>query len=266
MDANTKKLRSGGSQNPIIFHDYESFIAKFTDKPKTTDECWTPRDVYEAVVKYVGEVYPLEGKQLLRPFYPGGDYEAAEYPADGIVIDNPPFSIFSKIVRFYLDRDIPFFLFGPALTMSCVCKYGVTAVFTGENIRFSNGAVINISFISNLFGDIVAMSAPRLGELLAACASQNIKANLPSYSYPAELLRPCELQTMASDGVEFAVRRSECRIARTLDNMPKGKNLFGEAFLTTTSIGKAKEKAKERAKDVIPVQLSDRERSLIDEM
>lgn len=66
--------RRGGSNNPIVFNDYESFLAKFKENPKTTDECWTPKDVYEAVVKYVGEVYPLEGKQILRPFYPGGDY------------------------------------------------------------------------------------------------------------------------------------------------------------------------------------------------
>ena len=257
------KMRSGRSISPIIFNDYDSFIAKFSDLPKTTDECWTPRDVYEAVVKYVSEVYPMEGKQLLRPFYPGGDYEAAEYPANGIVVDNPPFSIFSKIVRFYLDRNIPFFLFGLGLTLNNVCKYGATAVYIGGNMRFTNGAVINISFVSNLFGDIMAMSAPRLNELIAACASQNIKASLPSYSYPAELLRPCEFHTMASGGMDFAVRRSECCIVRNLDNMPKGKSLFGEAFLTSTAIGKAKEKAKEKAKNTIPIQLSDREHNLI---
>ena len=66
--------------NPIVFHDYEGFSAKFKDNPKTTDECWTPKDIYEAVLQYVGEIYPLEGKQILRPFYPGGDYEHAEYP------------------------------------------------------------------------------------------------------------------------------------------------------------------------------------------
>lgn len=84
-----------GSQNPIVFHDYESFIAKFTDRPKTTEECYTPRDVYEAVVKYVGTVVDLSDKEILRPFYPGGDYENAEYPEDGIVIDNPPFSMYT---------------------------------------------------------------------------------------------------------------------------------------------------------------------------
>ena len=36
------KRRKGGSQNPIVFHDYESFVAKFQDKEKTTDDCYTP--------------------------------------------------------------------------------------------------------------------------------------------------------------------------------------------------------------------------------
>ena len=31
-----KRLK-GGSQNPIVFHDYESYVAKFKEEPKTTD-------------------------------------------------------------------------------------------------------------------------------------------------------------------------------------------------------------------------------------
>ena len=57
-----------------VFHDYESFLAKFQDKEKTTDDCYTPKDVYEAVVRYVGTVVDLTDKVILRPFYPGGVY------------------------------------------------------------------------------------------------------------------------------------------------------------------------------------------------
>lgn len=99
----TRKAKNptGGSQNPIVFRDYESFVAKFTDAAKTTDDCYTPQDVYEAVVRYVGTITDMSDKQILRPFYPGGDYLNAEYPENGVVIDNPPFSMFTKIVRFY---------------------------------------------------------------------------------------------------------------------------------------------------------------------
>lgn len=78
-----KKRRSGRSQNPIVFRDYESFIAKFSDHPRTTDECWTPQDVYEAVVDYVGTLVDMTDRLVLRPFYPGGDYINAEYPMGG---------------------------------------------------------------------------------------------------------------------------------------------------------------------------------------
>lgn len=80
-----RRQASGRSANPIIFNDYESYIKKFEGK-KTTDDTYTPRDVFEAVLQYVSEIYDLNGKQILRPFYPGGDYERAEYPADGVVI------------------------------------------------------------------------------------------------------------------------------------------------------------------------------------
>lgn len=109
--------RTGGSNNPIVFNDYESFVAKFTDKAKTTDDCYTPQDVYEAVVEYVKSIHDMTGKLILRPFFPGGDYENAEYPENGVVIDNPPFSIFTKICRWYSEKNIPFFLFGPGLTI-----------------------------------------------------------------------------------------------------------------------------------------------------
>lgn len=84
------KIFKGGSKNPIVFHDYESYVAKFQDKEKTTDDTYTPKDIYESVLDYVRSIYPMEGKEVLRPFYPGGDYEKSEYPENGVVIDNPP--------------------------------------------------------------------------------------------------------------------------------------------------------------------------------
>ena len=75
------------------------------------------------MVEYVGTITDMTGKCILRPFYPGGDYENAEYPDNGIVIDNPPFSMFTKIVRWYLANDVPFFLFGNGMTIMQICKY-----------------------------------------------------------------------------------------------------------------------------------------------
>lgn len=279
-----RKMRTGGSQNPIVFHDYESFIKKFTENPKTTDECWTPQDVYEAVVKYVGEVYPLEGKEILRPFYPGGDYEHAEYPDDGVVIDNPPFSMFTKICKFYMAKGVPFFLFGPGLTIMSCCKHGCTAVFIDDQIEFSNGAKVRCNFASNLFGDLLAITAPRLSELLRACPSQNVKEALPRYDYPINLLSASDMQTIAKGEEPFAVPREGTAPIRRLASQPKGKGLFGDHYLLPDELARAKESAKERAKEsaeerakenakerakeraksAIHVELSEEERRIVD--
>ena len=99
-----------------IFDDYEGFVEKFNPK-KTTDDCYTPPAVYDYVLQYVADHCDIDGMTVVRPFYPGGDYESLVYPDNCVVIDNPPFSIVSQIVRFYLKRGIKFFLFAPHLTL-----------------------------------------------------------------------------------------------------------------------------------------------------
>ena len=268
------KRPTGGSNNPIIFHDYESFVAKFAENPKTTDDTFTPRDVYEAVLQYVGEVYDLSDKVILRPFYPGGDYRNAEYPENGVVIDNPPFSIFSEIVKFYTVRQIPFFLFGQGKTIMCCVKY-CTAVVVSDLLTYENGARIYTNFASNLFGDTIIMTAPRLNDLIFSCPSQNNKANLTSYNYPSELLSFSQMQTICRGGVEFAVSRNDCMIVKNLDLHPK--SLFGEHLLLSSYKAKEKEESKtkaqemariraERAGQSIDVGLSDRERKIIEKL
>lgn len=79
---------------------------------KASDEHYTPKAIYEAVLRWVSQYQSLEGYTIVRPFYPGGDYQNYDYPDNCIVIDNPPFSILSQIRRFYIDRGIKYFLFG----------------------------------------------------------------------------------------------------------------------------------------------------------
>ena len=82
-------------------YDYDGFVEKF--KPKnTTDDCYTPPEVYDVVLKHVREKYNIaDDVPIVRPFYPGGDYENYDYPEGSVVVDNPPFSIFAKIIDFY---------------------------------------------------------------------------------------------------------------------------------------------------------------------
>ena len=75
-----------------------------------------PPEVYEKIKQWAVNKYKLDGRPIVRPFYPGGDYEHFEYPENCVVIDNQPFSISAKIIDFYLERGIDFFIFAPALT------------------------------------------------------------------------------------------------------------------------------------------------------
>ena len=52
--------------------DYEGFVEKFKLK-KTTDDCYTPDDVYSVVKRHVLDKYfggRHENTRVLRPFYP----------------------------------------------------------------------------------------------------------------------------------------------------------------------------------------------------
>lgn len=62
----------------LSFTDYDGFVEKF--KPKnTTDDCYTPPAVYEAVLDYVDRnVTPLDGREVVRPFWPGGFFFVGE--------------------------------------------------------------------------------------------------------------------------------------------------------------------------------------------
>ena len=262
-----KRTHNGGSGNPIVFYDYDSFVAKFTDKAKTTDDCYTPKDVYEAVVRYVGEVADLTGKVICRPFYPGGDYENAEYPDNGVVIDNPPFSLFSRIVRFYSESGVPFFLFGPGLTIMNCCRW-CTAVIIGRQIRFDNGAKVKCNFASNLFGDAILVTAPELERYIKACESQKEGETLPSFRYPEELMSTSKAQSMSRYGVNLTIRRGESVLVRDLDNHPNKSGLYGEHLLIPAELARAKEAELARAKEAElarakEVRLSERERRIV---
>lgn len=133
---------------------YNDFVAKFARK-KTTDDCYTPEPVYRAVFNWLGDVMLRHMSTLLpmfniiRPFYPEKDYLTIKYTDNDIVLDNPPFSIYSQIVRNYMRMGVKFFLFAPALSLF-VPDSGASYVITGANITYSNGARVRTSFVTNI--------------------------------------------------------------------------------------------------------------------
>lgn len=94
---------------------YEQFVDKFKPK-KTTDDCYTPPEVYEAVKEWAMDKFEIpEDAETIRPFWPGGDYRQVEYPEGCVVIDNPPFSILKEICNYYKERGIKYVLYKKAI-------------------------------------------------------------------------------------------------------------------------------------------------------
>ena len=47
------------------------------------DEFYNKPEIYEAVKNYAVSEYGLEGREIVRPFWKGGDYKNFNYPIGG---------------------------------------------------------------------------------------------------------------------------------------------------------------------------------------
>ncbi len=256
--------------NPNLFGDYDAFVEKFEAK-KTTDDCYTPEDVYKTVLGYVNEQCDLKGKQIIRPFYPGGDYEHIAYPDNGVVVDNPPFSIISQIAQFYIKKGIPFFLFAPHLTLFG-SDIDCTHIVAGGDIIYENGASVKTSFLSNMFGDTKVIGDAELVRRLKQL-NEAKKVNLPKYVYPTHVLTVSHVQWMLERGVSIQIGKEHTRHCRALQSQKAMKKaIFGSGFLLSDEAAAEKaaaekaaaEKAAAEKENVIVWQISKQERAIID--
>lgn len=247
------------SQSRESFNDYDGFVEKFKPK-KTTDDCYTPPEIYAVVLDYVCGRWGVEEADVVRPFWPGGDYEAFEYPDGCVVVDNPPFSILAKIQAFYLDRGIRFFLFAPSL----MCLSGkrcmeVDHIVCNCNITYENGAVVRTGFVTNLDGENVLEADPELGRRLNEANDARLKAarkTVAKYEYPDDVITAARAQWLAAHGTPYRVRRDECVHISALDmQRDAGKRIFGGGLLLSRAAA-AERAAAERW------HLSDREREM----
>lgn len=210
---------------------YEEFVDKFKPK-KTTDDCYTPETVYDAVADWVAEEYGRDRSKFVRPFWPGGDYEREEYPEGCAVVDNPPFSILARIRRFYAAEGVPFFLFSPTLTLIGDGEF--CAVACGVNVTYENGAVVCTSFTTNM-EDARLRTAPSLYRAVKEANERNVKAGkkeLPKYDYPDEVVTSAMAARWCKYGVEYRVGRGNSVRIGALDmQRTRGIGAYGGALL-----------------------------------
>ena len=249
--------------------EYNEFLEKFEPK-KTTDDCYTPPQVYDAVAEWVAKEYKLDKSLFLRPFYPGGNYQTEKYASGCTVVDNPPFSILSEIIGFYCEKKINFFLFAPHLTLfgsgrSCeVCYLPAYC-----DITYENGACVKTSFITNLDKARVK-SVPELYKTTQAAADdfrKGLKRELPKYSYPNEVITSSAIGQFSKYGIEFCVYPDECERISKLDAQSEDdKAIFGSGFLISEKAAAEKAAAEKAAAEKAAAHrwpLSEREKAIV---
>ena len=242
--------------------EYNSFVEKFEEK-KTTDDCYTPDEVYEAVADFVADEYKIDKKNFVRPFYPGGDYQKFRYPKGCVVVDNPPFSILAEIQRFYCENNIKFFLFAPALTIFS-SRLDVCAICVGVSVIYENGANVSTSFVTNL-ENVRFKSCPRLYNAVFEANKINVKKqhkHLPKYQYPPNVTTAAMLNNLSLRGVEFEGARDEVAFVRELDEQKEyGKAIFGNGFLISDRKAQAQAQAKAQAQEKAQAKAREREQA-----
>ena len=249
--------------------EYLEFVEKFKPK-KTTDDCYTPPLVYAAVRDWAVKEYGLEGREVVRPFYPGGDYERYDYPENCVVIDNPPFSILTQIVRHYLKTGIDFFLFAHANTCMSSCAVdGCNVVVTDSNVVYENGARVHTAFLTNMGPYKVNINSGLHDKVKAAVEFTQRKKvkQMPRYSYPDEVMTVATIQKIASVGVDLKIKSEDCLFVRSLDSQKKkGKAIFGGGMLLSEKAAAEKAAAEKAAAEKAAAEkwtLSERELEII---
>ena len=238
--------------------EYEAFVDKFKKK-LTADDCYTPPAVYDAVLKFVGKITDLKGKKVERPFFPGGDYEAYEYAANSIVIDNPPFSILSQILRFYTAKGIPFFLFAPQLTLFSAADCDLTYIISDSDVIYENGASIRTGFITNLIPDLRVWCCPELRDALIE-AQQDEDKTKQGFVYPDNIVTSATLGKIVKRSVELKIRKKSCEYIKQSDSAEEqGRALYGGGFILS-------ERAAAERAAATKLDISKREREIIERL
>ena len=244
---------------------YDEFVDKF--KPKlTTDDCYTPPAVYDAVLRFVGTITKLEGRKIERPFVPGGDFENYPYTKRSIVVDNPPFSLLSKICRFYCERQIPFFIFGPALTLFSARDCDLTYIIPDSEIEYENGARVLTGFITNLIKDIRIWCCPELGQLIDEAQPDENKEK-QGFVYPDNIVTAALLGKITKRGIELKIRKKSCEPISDSDSAKEqGRGLYGGGYMLSDKAAAERAAAEREALQkaiATRLNLSDREKAII---
>lgn len=231
--------------------EYDEFLDKFKIK-LTTDDCYTPPVVYDTVLQWAKKKYHIsDDTPIVRPFFPGGDYEHYDYPEGCIVVDNPPFSILAQIMDFYAKRAIKCFMFCDMRTCSSsiIRRDGYTFIATNAQVVYENGAQVNTAFLTNMTPEIAVHTAPDLRKAIKECQNDDDELG-KVYKHHRNTVVIAKMMNIAP--IEFELRRDEMvpffQCSKTVKNVFGAIGIIGEnkaAELEAAELEAAERKAAE---------------------
>lgn len=205
--------------------DYAAYVKKFLPNyVYTTDDTFTPPKVYQAVIDWLTMEGKTQGRRILRPFYPGGDFEAIDYQPGDFVVDNPPFSQMSRIVRFYQEHKIDFFLFYDRRYSLSYLRDGLTLIYINEGIEFENGALIVPAFVTNVFDGSAVYSSKTLNEMIKA---GQVKQTEPRNEYPDDVFSFTIFEKIAKLRDYIIPHGNIARVKKLIDKSGRVWSTFG---------------------------------------
>ena len=188
-----------------------------------------------------------------------------------MVIDNPPFSILSKICRFYDARGIDYFLFAPALTLFSINRGQCNYVLADADITYENGANVQTGFVTSM-GEYKVVLSSALYRLVSEAndANKNAANPRPAYIYPHNVINAAQLQKIVCRGIDMRIRPYDATFISAMDaQRAEGKTIYGSGFLLSSRAAAEKtaaEKAEAEKAAAKRWTLSEREKAIIAEM
>ena len=153
----------------------------------------------------------------------------------------------AKVVKFYEDHGIDYFLFAPHLTCLSI-RSAHSHICVGVTITYANGAKVGTSFVASK-GPLIR-SAPDLYRILRDTNAANIKAKAappkPVYAYPDNVMTSSAVALFSAYGIEY--REDIGVFVRAMDEQREaGKGIFGSGYIVPEEAARKVQEATRKA-------------------
>lgn len=156
----------------------------------------------------------------------------------------------AKVVRFYEEHNIDYFLFAPHLTCLSL-RAAHSHICVGVQVTYDNGAKVSTSFVASK-GPLIR-SAPDLYRILDEANAANIKAKKtppkPVYTYPDNVMTSNAVALFSKYGIEY--REDIGVFVYAMDAQRRaGKGIFGSGYIVPEeAVRKAQEAVRKAQKE-----------------